>query len=758
MHTTVGSYRIERLLGEGGMGVVYAAYDERLERSVALKALRGNSTDPKGRERLWREARLAASVNHPNVCQIYDVFEVDGEVYLAMELLEGETLAARLVRGPVSVTETCSMGLTMLGALDALHRRHVIHRDLKPANVFLTPHGVKLVDFGVARTLPQQAGGVTTGLTAPGLLVGTPQYMAPEQLRSDPIDARADIFALGALLIEMLTGGPAFKGRSLVDTMHAVLYDAPSGIEGLNASLADVLRRAVAKAPADRYGSARAMADALRAVTLDSGIARRDTGSAPSHVAAGPVTRLVVLPFRLLRPDPEIEFLGASLADAITTSLSGVGSLVVRTSFSAALHGPTLDFEEIAKRVDVDVVLTGTLLRVGGKLRVGAQLVEVPSGTVLWSDTSQISLDDVFALQDDLARRIVSSLELPLTAREHRLLNRDVPRSARAYEWYLRGTRLGLDPMTWTEARKLLERCVAEDREYAPAWARLARVYRLESKYNADSSEADMRRAEAAFRRALEINPDLSLAHTGYAALEVELGRPIHAMELLLERARMNPNDATLFAGLVHALRYCGLLDASIAAQHRARLLDPLIQTSVAHTYFMLGQYRRALEDSDSALDVARSMLLALMGRTDEAIAMTFEEEGRFGQTIEATFTQALRAALQGNSAETIEIVDRFLTTNFRDPEGFFYCSLMLGKAGAIDRAVALLRRLVLGGFYVPSVLKANAWLAPVRGHPEFPDIVGEAEARHRQGVDAYAAFGGPALLKVDARTQTSPG
>ena len=313
------------------MGVVYAARDDRLQRTVALKTLSALTNNPTARQRLWREARAAASVNHPNVCQIYEIGEEDGELFIAMELLEGEVLADRLRRGPLSAADTVPIGLDVLAALSALHARGIVHRDLKPSNVFMTAHGVKLLDFGLARPqLEETLAATVDDLTGSGMVMGTPRYMSPEQVTGKPADARSDLFATGAILFEMLAGRPAFGGNTIAEVIHATCYEQPPALTGSSAVAAvdRVIRRALAKRPDERPGSADAMAEELRAVHGVDG----NTASTLAH----PMTRLVVLPFRVLRPDPETDFLAFSLPDAIATSLSGIGSLVLRSSAVAA--------------------------------------------------------------------------------------------------------------------------------------------------------------------------------------------------------------------------------------------------------------------------------------------------------------------------------------------------------------------------------------------------------------------------------------
>src|SRR5215212_6447598 len=406
----IGRYAIERKLGEGGLGVVYAARDDRLERTIALKTLSAPATDDTARQRVWREARAAASVNHPNICQIYEVGEDGGRLFIAMELLAGEALAERLRRGPLNTSEAVPIGLEILAALSALHSRGIVHRDLKPSNVFLTAHGAKLLDFGLARP---ELDGLTTGasnLTRPGLVLGTPRYMAPEQVAGEPVDGRTDLFAAGAILFEMLAGRPAFAGRTVAEVMHATRFEHPPALTGSPtvAAVDRVIRRALAKRPQERQASAEVMSAELRAIRVV------DSGAAPALAHA--LTRLVVLPFRVLRPDPETDFLAFSLPDAIATSLSGIGSLVLRSSAVAArFAGEVPDLRALATEADVDRVVMGTLLRSGDQLRAAAQLVEAPTGTLLTSHTVQSSLGDLFHLQDDIARRVVEALSLPLT-------------------------------------------------------------------------------------------------------------------------------------------------------------------------------------------------------------------------------------------------------------------------------------------------------------------------------------------------------
>jgi serine/threonine protein kinase len=727
------------------MGVVYEAHDDRLDRVVALKLLRGAIGDATAIERFWREARAAASISHPHICQIYELGDDAGRPFIVMERLTGETLSDRLLRGPVAAREAAQFALSLLGALQALHQRHVVHRDLKPSNVFLTPHGVKLLDFGLARDVsaaPDMA--AATRLTNPGVVIGTPHYMAPEQITGGPVDSRTDLFSAGAILFEMLSGQVAFGGDSTVEVLHKVLHDQPPALIGstLVSALDRAIHRALAKRREDRYDSAEAMAaDVRQALMLD------DSGETTRVTA---MTRLVVLPFRVLRPDPEIDFLSFSLPDAITGSLSTHDALSVRSTLAASRFAADApDLRAIAEQLDVDLVLAGTLLRSGDQLRVTAQLVEAPGGRVIWSHSAQTALGDLFRLQDTLSQGIVHAL--PVGERQRPAA--DVPKTPRAYELYLRANQLALEPGTYRMAQRGYEQCLAEDPGFAPAWARLGRICRVVGKYLDRDPDPAYDAAEKAFERALAINPTLPVTHSLYSYLQVELGKADGAMVRLLAQARQHPANAELFASLVHACRYCGLLDASLAAHERASRLDPLMRTSVLHTYFMMGDYSRCLDESQWLSDpVVGVAALASLGRTEEVLAEIKVQEDRFAaSTIDQNFLSFLRAETRGEREEAIQTLDVLMKSGLRDGEGMYYGVRVLARLGETERALAALRRTAELGFFCYPAFARDAWLDSLRGLPEFLQLMREVEARHRAAAAAFIEHGGDRLLHLSA-------
>lgn len=741
MRESIGRYSITGVLGEGGMGVVYAAQDAQLGRAVAIKMVRAAVNSDSARERLFREARSAASINHPAICQLYEIGEVDGELFLAMELLQGESLAARLTRGPLSLGEAASTALGILHGIEALQRQGMVHRDLKPSNIFLTPHGVKLLDFGLATTVQDPLVEATvTRLTQPGTIIGTPQYAAPEQLQGGVIDARTDIFATGAILYEMLAGKPPFAGSSPVEIFHSILYDQPPVLTGGPAvtALDRIVHRALAKLPQDRHQSAEAMAQDLRGALV---LGDSATGSG---AAARALTRLIVLPFRILRNDPETDFLAFSLADAITSSLSGLQSLVVRSSVAAGKFGQDVsDLKQIARETDVDVVLLGTLLRAGAQIRVTTQLVDASGAAVLWSHTAQASVGDLFSLQDDLANRIVDSLSLPLTARERRMMKQDVPSSAAAYELYLRANELSHDTGQWHAALELYERCINEDPHYAPGWAGAGRMHRLIAKYEGSETYERLARAEQVLKRALELNPDHSAAENALAHLDVDLGRAEESMVRLLRRAKDRPADPDLYAGLTHACRYCGLIAASIAATEQARRLDPRTRTSGIHSHFMIGEYERVIEQRPEPF--MYNLALMMLGRDDEALARLRSAGPISGRL--ATFTEVLRLELEGRREEAIE---RLRTqSDIPDPEGCFYVGRGLAHLGSTSEALALLSKSIENGFFCLAAYARDPWLDPLRGDSRFLALQRRAEARHRQALISFLNAEGDRILGV---------
>jgi TolB-like protein len=727
------------------MGVVHEALDRHLGRHVAIKTIREASGDAVARERFLREARAAAAISHPNVCLLHEVGEHEGQLFLVMELLEGEPLSDRLLRGPLSLPAALETLLPVLGALGALHARGLVHRDLKPSNIFLTAHGVKLLDFGLARETGRDEAATATALTMPGTLCGTPQYMAPEQIVGDPLDARTDVFAVGIVLYELVTGRRPFEGRSTLDLLEAILRRDPAPIGRPELlPLEPIVRRALQRHPMDRYASADAMAAALRPLVRS---VNAQLGASPPPA---PAARVAVLPFRLLKPDEEIGFLESALPDAITASLAGVASLCVRSNVAALRFGASADLARVAQELDVDHVIMGTLLRSGGQIRITSQLVETPGGRVRWSNTTQRPLGDLFELQDAISRQIVESL--PLDAAASRAA-RDTPATPHAYELYLRANQAAIGTRSWMVARELYEQCVAEDPSFAPAWANLGRMYRVVGKLFDPDYRLAYEKAEAAFQRAFAIDPDLSLTHHLYVYLEVETGRAAGAVTRIVNRLHREPHQAELYAALCQATRYCGLLHASVAAHARARELDPQVRTSVANTYLALGDYAQMLEASHGAMSSVQAIARFEQGLSvDEMLPKIEAEFGGFepGST-PAIFAAAVRASLTGDRDTVLQACRQLMERQqqFPDGEGVYTLTRMLARAGGRDLALHSFSDAVSAGFFPAAYFEHDPALDGLRDADTYRAVLEQARERSLAVDAAFEAAGGYRLLGI---------
>jgi serine/threonine-protein kinase len=472
MGQTISHYRLEQELGRGGMGRVYKAYDTVLDRTVVLKLLASDLiTDKESRNRFLREARLASALDHPNICTIYEIAEADGQYFIAMQYVPGKTLKQLIGGRPLSLDSLLSIALQVGDAIAAAHARGIIHRDIKSTNIIITPRGqVKVLDFGLAKLLADKERAVSpsTGeaeVTRVGATLGTPSYMSPEQARGERVDHRSDIFSFGVVLYEMAAGRTPFKEKSQVETMSAVINQPhPPVIErnkNIPPPLSALIDRALAKKPSDRYQSVQQMVEELRpirlslrlvALSIPDGVmvpyvrprrqprlgavgrwmerfwkseATWETPPSQESVAdqrepyqeqefsltRGSARTLAVLPFRNLSGDPSADFYGLSLADSLITELAKWKSLIVRpSSLVAKYQNLSIDPAQVRRELDVEIMLTGNFLKAGDRVRVTAQLINVTSSELLWSERIDTEAQDVLKIQDRISQRIVSGL------------------------------------------------------------------------------------------------------------------------------------------------------------------------------------------------------------------------------------------------------------------------------------------------------------------------------------------------------------
>ena len=461
------------------------------------------------------------------------------------------------------------------------------------------------------------------------------------------------------------------------------------------------------------------------------------------------LTRLMLLPFRVLRPDADVDFLAFAIPDAVAAAMVGLRGVVIRSPIAGARYaGEVLDLERIAHEAEVDRILTGTIARAGTRVRVTSQLLEVPGGTLIWSDSSDIAIEDLFHLQDTIVGRVVESLSVSLTPHERMVLKADVPSNPAVYELYLRANQLlaagVMGGQQLLVARDLYQRALEHDPNYAPAWARLGRCHWLIGKASERAPE-HLAKADESFKRALGINPNLLMVHSYHAQVEADLGRALPAMTRLLALAQSSSATPELFAALVQVCRFCGQLEASIAANERARGLDPHISTSANHTYWQLGDLDRAYAACNSGTFGLDAFILARWGRHEEAIALQRTREATL-PTTSRTVAATHRAAIEGDREECLRLATQAIAM-WPDPEGRYYLATHFARFGESDRALAEMNRCLDDGFIFYRLIKRDPAVDSLRPLPGFTALLDRAAAKYRDACLAFADAGGQRLF-----------
>ncbi|HZI87028.1 MAG TPA: protein kinase [Pyrinomonadaceae bacterium] len=813
----LSNYRILEKLGAGGQGTVYKATDTKLGRTVVIKVLPTELTAKEANlKRFEREARLASSLDHPNICTIFDLDEADGLHFIAMQHIEGRNVRQLVGGHPLELKSALLIALQVTDALAAAHARGIIHRDIKSGNVMVSPGGqVKILDFGLAKLLDDTEAAATgihrTELTEVGVPYGTATYAAPEQARGDRVDKRADIFSTGVLLYEMLTGTWPFRGKTTIDVRHAVLHDAPQPVaemrnEPIPPRLQQILDRAMAKEPRDRYQKMEEMRDDLRKVLQDLSLFESAgqpyvtvTPEPPRYLGGtSPVSRamrwfksitksdiqttaptlltpkpgvhetpsttqtdqekqsLAILPFRNLSNDSASSFYEFSLADAVITELARVRSLVVRpSSVISRYQGQQIDPREVGRDLNVNAVLAAGFIHAGERFRVTAQLLNVASGEILWSDRIDTSASDIIAVQDTIAQRIVEGLRLELSHAEQAGIAKPSTQNAAAYEQYLRGRDLfarfifrTIAPEDCNAAIEHFQRAVELDPNFALAHDGLGASY-VNRVFKGLGGAEDFERAEAAFGKALSIDPHLIEARMLMVFVYMWRGQKQKAREEVARARKEAPDEAVVHFVKATLHRLDGEYGRALRSYDRLVRLDPAAHVVASYNRAIVHMYMGHFDETMRQLDNAgepdnplvatfRALALYYTGHTDDAAELMQQVIRRRPNMHGVRPFLAMFLSAQGKHEEArAQISDAVIRNAEVDPDIAYSVASVYALEDMPEEAFEWLGRSIsLGNENRPCFENDPNW-SSLRDHPRFQELMARVkllhEAQHSQ-------------------------
>jgi len=821
--STFSHYRIVETLGHGGQATAFKADDLRLNRTVVVKALRPELTvSDVARRRFEREACLASALDNPHIQAVYDVGETEGLAYIVLQYVEGPTLKQLLGGRPLETLSALSIAIQLADALAVAHGSGIVHRDLKPANIVVGPGGqAKILDFGLAKMLAPAGGeapDVHDTWTELGVPYGSMGYSSPEQVAGESADHRTDIFSLGVVVYEMITGQPPFRGRHAVEMLSAVVNEKPRPLLEVNprapAALQPILDRALAKDPKDRYQTMAAFRDALKSLmrrltretgmvpteasttllpvqkargatwsltgTLGRVISRlrpplpglptREARSGPSAGLAAPVRpsswggedrpTLAVLPFRNLAADPDADFYEFSLADGVISELTGVKSLVVRPSIYVAPYaGRTVDPREVGEELAARQVLAGSFIRAGDRLRVTAQLIDVESGTMLWSDRIDVTSGDLIAVQDEIAERLLAGLKVRLTAEEQEGIDRLPTASPEAYEFYMRGrdalfryllrTHLETD---LDETVRLMHESIGLDPAFASAHATLGRCYVLYAQGYGGPENFQL--AERSLRRALEIDSALLDARLQMAYVDLHNGDRDRAHARVDELLREAPEDPSVLfvAGMLY--RIDGLYEKALRTydllleRHPGDLV--LVAFNRARVFTHQGRFEEAVSEIDRGreaepehplLKTFLAVALFNRGLVDDAQTL-LEDVVRQNPHFDGVLPLlgwCLSAHGRHDEARAL-VSDRVREVASADHDIAFWLASLFAMEGMREEAVEWAETAVRRGNDNYPLFSSSRRLAPLRDEPRFAVLLDDMRRRWEKRLRAEEA------------------
>jgi eukaryotic-like serine/threonine-protein kinase len=797
----LGNYKITHKLGAGGQGTVYKAIDQKLGRTVVVKVLPAELTVKETNlKRFEREARLASALDHPNICTIFDMDEAQGLHFIAMQYVEGKNVRQLCNGRPLELESALRIAIQVADALAVAHARGIIHRDVKSGNVMVTDSGqVKILDFGLAKLLDESeattSGIHQTELTEIGVPYGTATYAAPEQARGDRVDARADIFSTGVLLYEMLTGTWPFRGKSTVDVRHAVIHDQPKPLSEARpgptpARLQQILDKTLQKDPRDRYQKIGELRDALRKILhdiasgamLEESVAPRHLGSSSpvsramrwlrrlggseAHTSAPQLTSrpltdpqegsmttiadrekksLAVLPFKNLNNDPASGFYEFALADAVITELARIRSLVVRpSSVMSRYQGQPADPSDVGRELNVDAVLSAGFIHVGERFRVTAQLLDVKTGEIIWSDRVDASADDIIAVQDEITKRIVDGLRLELSPDEQAGLAQPKTVNAEAYEEYLRGrdrfARFIFRTVAADDCNAAIEhfsRAIELDAEFGLAYDGLGACH-VNRVFKGLGGVEDFERAEAAFKKALEIDPNIVEARMLMVFCYLWRGQKQKARDEVARMRRDAPNEAVVYFVKATLHRLDGEYDRALRSYDRLVHLDPASFVVVSYNRALIFLYKGKREDAMRELDRAasvepnnpllrtiRAVTIYYGGQVDEAADLLREVlEANPNLNGVRPFLAMCLSAQGHHEAARAELNDDVIRNAAVDPDIAYAVASVYALEGKSDEAFEWLDRSVALGNENRPLFENDPNLTSLRSDARFAQLI----------------------------------